>query len=184
VRKFAVVILLAAASLGAAASTAGSDQPAARISARGGISVRVPRGWHLVRRGLTNVVEPAQRLAVASFTVRLASHSCACGEPNVRDFPRTGAFLFVWEYRAPSSRAELLRLPPRPSRFRVTQENPHWFECAGPSWVTAFRDRGRVFQVEVYLGPAAGTKARLQMDALLDSLRVAAPEEPLASAAP
>ena len=169
-RKLAIVVLLASASLGAGARPPGS----VLSSAGAGISILVPQGWHLIRRPLTAVSEPAQRLAVASFAVKLASYPCDCGEPNIRDFPPAGVFLFVWEYPAPSSRAELRRMAPRPARFLVAQGNRHWYECAGPSWETAFRDKGRVFQVEVYLGPAAGRKSRARMDALLNSMQVTA----------
>ncbi len=173
-RKLAVLALLVVAALGADPSV-GSETTATRVAAGAGISVRLPRGWHLIRRRLTDVLEPAQRLAVASFPVRLASHACECGTPNIRDFPRAGAFLFVWESPAPSTPAGMRRVPPLPARFLVTQGNPHWYECAGPSWMTVFRDRGRVFQAEVYLGPAAGRTVREKMDGLLDSLQVAAP---------
>lgn len=172
--RFSLVPLLAAVSVGASAPPAGTDvAPRPVPAARPGISVRVPRGWHLIHRSLTDVRDPAQRLAVASFEVRLASHACECGEPNVRAFPRAGAFLFMWEYAAPYPSARLKQIPRRPQEFRVTQESRHWFECAGPNWSTSFRDVGRVFQVEVYLGRAAGPRVRAKMDALLNSLRVA-----------
>lgn len=171
--RFTLVSLLAAASLITAIPVGGSGATMGREATGAGLSVRVPVGWHLIGRRLTDVVEPAQRLAVATFDVRLASHPCECGEPNVRNFPRTGAFVFIWEYRERLSRAQLSRVPRRPASFHVTQDNRHWFECAGPSWTAGFRDAGRVFQVEVYLGPGAGRNVRLRMDALLDSLRVA-----------
>lgn len=107
--------------------------------------------------------------ADAGITVRMPSHACECGTPNIRDFPRAGAFVFVWEYPAPSSRDRPRRFPRRPAYFRVAQQNPHSYECPGPSWGTDFRHARRVFQVEVYPGPAAGRHAREQVDALLDS---------------
>lgn len=171
-RRLALVLLLAAASLIAATPTSGSGPTVGRVAAGAGISVRVPGGWHLISRHLTDVVDPAQRLAVASFDVRLGSHPCECGQPNVRHFPRTGAFLFIWEYLEPLSSAQLRRVPRRPARFHIAQDNRHWYQCAGPSWTTGFRAAGRVFQVEVYLGPAAARDVRLRMDALLDSLHV------------
>jgi hypothetical protein len=44
-----------------------------------------------------------------------------------------------------------------------------------PSWFSELRDTGRAFELEVYLGPAAGQAIRARMDALLDSLKVAPP---------
>jgi hypothetical protein len=159
----ALVSLLAAAALA----------PGARVDAGGGVSVRVPPGLHLIRRPLTDVTDPAQRLAVASFDVRLRAESCECGTPNVRNFPSDGAFVFAWEYEAPYSAASMGRIPRRPAAFDVGRGTPQTPECAGPSWVDDFRDNGRVLQVDVYLGPRAGPAVRGRVDALLDSLRVA-----------
>jgi hypothetical protein len=121
----------------------------------------------VIRRSLTDVSDPAQRLAVASFPVRLASHPCACGKPDIRRFPRAGAFLFVWEYTRPAGMGGVSR---RPAAFHVAQRVRRPYDCARPSWMTLLRDAGRVFQVEVYLGPAATPASRARMDALLDSL--------------
>jgi hypothetical protein len=170
--KLAIIVLLAAGYL--AAAPPAIDASATRVDASAGISIRVPHGWHLIRRRLTDVIDPVPRLAVASFAVRLARHSCECGLPNVRGFPRAGAFLFMWEYPTLGA-AQLRRFLRRPARFRVAQDNPHWYECAGPSWGTVFSDSGRALQVEVYLGPAAGRDVRARMDAMLNSLRVARP---------
>jgi hypothetical protein len=170
-RRLGIVVLLSAASLATAALAGGTDGAGTRVAVGGGISVRLPRGWHVRRGWLSDVVDPIPRLAVASFPVRLSRHTCECGMPNVRDFPRAGAFLFVWEY-ARLDAAQLRRFPRRPARFRVAQGNAHWGECAGPSWGTVFRVSGRGFQVEVYLGPAADDKVRARMDGILSSLEV------------
>jgi hypothetical protein len=45
--------------------------------------------------------------------------------------------------------------------------------CDGPSEGFYFKDAGRVFQVEVYLGPGAGQALRARVASTLDSLRVA-----------
>ena len=46
---------------------------------------------------------------------------------------------------------------------------PQPFTCHGPSDSLNFKDHGRDFQVEVYLGPAANPATRTQMLAILDS---------------
>jgi hypothetical protein len=61
----------------------------------------LPAGWHVLRAWLSDVVDPAPRLAVASFPGGLSRHTCSCGFPNVVAFPRDGAFIFVWEYLHP-----------------------------------------------------------------------------------
>jgi hypothetical protein len=166
-RTLALAPLVAATALLAAAPAGGGRVSARRERAGAGISVRVPVGWRLVRRSLTDVTDPAQRLAVASFPVRLAAAPCACGKARLRDFPRAGAFVFAWEY---SGAEPLTGIPRRPPAFHVAPGRP--YDCARPTSTRLFRDAGRVFQVEVFLGPAATPRTRANVDALLDSLRV------------
>jgi hypothetical protein len=172
---FLVLVTGSAASVDSGASTPASF---ARTNLPAGISFRLPVGLHLLHGWLSDVVDPAPRLAVASFDARLSRHTCECGMPNVRAFPRTGAFLFVWEYLHVPRRA-LDKYPRRAARFRITSQTSRRHTCLGPSDTFTFRDAGRVFQVEIYLGPAAraGTLARLL--SVLDSLRVTrAPRRP------
>jgi hypothetical protein len=163
--------LLAIAAL-AAAGVAGGDRAARGMSAVDGLSVRVPIHWHVVRGWLSDVVDPAPRLAVASFPARLSRRTCACGFPNVVNFPRNGAFVFVWEYLHPT-RWELVGIPSRPTRFQLTADARVRQTCAGSSDTFGFKDGGRVFQVEVYLGPEVGPALRGRVAAMLASLRAA-----------
>jgi hypothetical protein len=135
------------------------------------VSVRVPVRWHVLRGWLSDVADPAPRLAVASFPARLSRRTCACGFPNVVNFPRDGAFVFVWEYLHPTRR-ELVGIPSRPTRFHLAADARVRLTCAGSSDTYAFQDAGRVFQVEVYLGPDAGPALR-RAAAMLASLRAA-----------
>lgn len=169
-RRFAIVALVAMVSVVAVATAATVDSQHARVSLRGGISIRVPTGWHIVHGWLSDVVIPIPRFAVGSFAVRLSRRTCECGMPNVVNFPRTGAFVFVWEYPG-VRRAALARTPVRPAHFSVGPGSIQRFTCAGPSDGLAFRDAGRVFQVEVYLGRDATAATRAKMAGLLDSLR-------------
>lgn len=152
---------------------AGGDRPAKRVSVPGQLSVRVPAGWHVRHGWLSDVVDPAPRLAVASFPARLSRHTCECGFPNVVNFPPNGAFVFVWEYLHPSRRS-LARAPRRPARIRLTADGKVRQTCNGPSDGLGFKDAGRVFQVEIYIGPKAGATLRARLTAVLDSLRVEA----------
>jgi hypothetical protein len=209
-RRLAIVVLVAVASLSAAASRGDGDTAAMSVSMGAGISVRVPRGWHVVRRAVGPYsgsrpvsIQPA---VLASFAVSFARRPCPCARPNyrpcgqwchelsVRDFPEAGALVFVWEFPSFGSSGALGRgYGFRPARFRVGQKDPHFAEAlarelrglhveAGracvegpgslPSWWSDFRDAGRVFQVEVYLGPAAGKAVRARVNGLLDGLKV------------
>ena len=169
-RRLVIVVLVATTSVVTASTAAPVETDGARVYLRGGISIRVPTGWHVIRGWLSNVIEPIPRLAVGSFPVRLSRHTCECGMPNVRDFPRDGAFVFVWE--SPGVRhAALRRVPARPARFDVGAQSIQRYTCAGPSDSLGFRDAGRVFQVEIYLGRDAGRRTRARLAGVLDSLR-------------
>ncbi len=156
----------------AAAGAAGSARTAARVNVPGRLSVVVPAGWQVLRGWLSDVIDPAPRLAVASFPARLSRHTCECGFPNVVNFPRNGAFVFVWEYLR-SSRRGLARVPSRPVRFRLAADASVRKTCDGSSDTFGFKYAGRVFQVEVYLGPAIRPAVRGRVAAMLDSLLLA-----------
>jgi hypothetical protein len=55
-RRLAVVLPMTAAALAAPVPTGGSGVTVARVPAGAGISVRLPPGWHPVRRGLAQEV--------------------------------------------------------------------------------------------------------------------------------
>jgi hypothetical protein len=171
VRRALVVLVVGAIAALAAAGVAGGDRSAGRVGVPGGLGVRVPVGWHVVRGWLSDVVDPAPRLAVASFSARLSRRTCTCGLPNVVNFPRMGAFVFVWEYLHPSRR-QLASVPGRPDRFQLAPSDGVRHTCEGPSDTFGFTDAGRVFQVEVYLGPRVGPALRGRLATMLASLRV------------
>jgi hypothetical protein len=170
VRKLATLLLLGTISV-VAAGSADSAAPGRRTFATGRISVRLPPGWRMVHGWLSDVLDPIPRVAIASFPARLSRHTCVCGMPNVESFPRTGAFLFVWEYPNLPRRV-LARFPRRPARFRMASERPQRYVCQGPSDEVIFREAGRAFQAELYLGPAAGPRVRARLLATLDSMQV------------
>ncbi len=166
----AVVAIVVLASAGGA----GGDRTARRVSFPGRISVLVPAGWHVLHGWLSYVTDPAPRLAVASFPASLSRNTCACGFPNVLNFARNGAFVFVWEYLASVSPSGLARTPARPGRFHLSPGGSVRQTCDAISDTFAFKDRGRVFQVEVYIGPMTRPALRASVEAMLDSLHVAA----------
>ncbi len=87
-------------------------------------------------------------------------------------FPRDGVFVFAWEYLHPGP-GQLARTPRRPARFSISVSRAVRLTCDGPDAGAYFKDAGRVFQVEIYLGPGAGRALRAQLGAMLDSLHVA-----------
>jgi hypothetical protein len=168
VRRLTIALLLVLTVAATVARASGARDERRAVGA--GVSIRVPTGWHVVHQRLSEVVDPIPRLMVATFAVSLSHRSCVCGMPNIRDFPRDGGLLFVWEY--PSLPARALRaFPRRPRRFRVSATAIGAAACAGPSDVVVFRQARRAFQAEIYLGPTAGRAVRARLTEILDSLR-------------
>ena len=161
-----LVPALALAVLAAMTAPAGAGDQ--RASPGGGVSVVPPAGWHVVRGRVSEVVDPIP-LAFATLHVRFARHACECGTPNVAHFPPGGAFLLVWEYQR-LARRDLRYFPAHAARFRITR-SVIAHVCA-PSDSRSFRERGRGFDAEIYLGPDAPASARRQIAAILDSWRV------------
>lgn len=151
----------------APAATAGGERT---VPAPERLGVRVPAGWHALRGWLSDVTDPAPRLALASFPARLSRHTCECGFPNVVNFPRDGAFVFVWEWRH-ASRRGLARTPRRPARFHLSARRGSRHTCEGPSDTFGFKDAGRIFEVAVYVGPRTTPAQRARLAATLGSLR-------------
>lgn len=171
VRKLLAALAIVATVALVATRSAGGERSATRVTVPGRVSIGVPVGWHVLRGWLSDVIDPAPRLAVASFPAKLSRHTCECGFPNVVDFPRDGAFVFVWEYLHPSRRG-LAREPSRPVRFHLAADGRVRQTCDGPSDTFGFKDAGRVFQVEVYLGPATTPALRGRVVTMLGSMRV------------
>ena len=164
-RRLLLVPALALAVAAALTAPAGAGNQRGGLG--GGVSVAVPAGWHVVRGRISEVVDPIP-VALATFHVRLAHRSCECGMPNVADFPRGGALVVVWEYRRIALR-DLRSFPAHAPRFRIGR-SAITSACA-PSDARTFREDGRGFQVEIYLGPDAPASARAQIAAILDSWR-------------
>lgn len=149
----------------------GGDLTVERVSVAGQLSVTVPAGWHVLRGWLSDVTDPAPRLAMGSFPAKLSRRTCECGFPNVLNFPPSGAFIFVWEYLH-YPRRQLARVPRRPAHISLAPGRGVRLTCDGANGGFSFKDAGRVFQVEVYLGPDAGPALRASAAAALNSLRV------------
>jgi hypothetical protein len=64
-------------------------------------------------------------------------------------------------------------VPSRSVRFDLAAAGEVRQTCDGSTDTFGFKDAGRVFQVEVYLGPGTGPALRGRVAAMLDSLRVA-----------
>jgi hypothetical protein len=178
VRRLLLVPALALAVTAALTAPAGAgdqEHRAAVVSGRlevgGGVSVDLPAGWHLTRGTGTPLVVPFPRLSAATFPVRFSKQYCVCDTPHVANFPRDGAYLLVLEWPA-VSRRDAKVYPAHTTHFHIGRSAISQQDC-GPSDGRLFREGGRGFQVQIYLGPDAPASARTQIAAILDSWRVA-----------
>ncbi len=145
----------------------------ARVAVGGGVSVVLPAGWRLTHGHGTPLIDPVPRLTAATFAVRFSKQYCVCDTPHVANLPRGGAFLFVMEYPA-LGHADLKGFPLHTTHERVGRSAVKPGDC-GPSDTKFFREGGRGYQVQIYLGPRAPASARAQIAAILDSWRVTNP---------
>ena len=164
--------LFAAALLGVLLAT-GCASSSSKTFRDEGVSVRYPSNWHATRRALTPVTSPVQVLAVASYRLprgNTGAEGCSPKEALDR-LPPNGVFLFGWEYDRPAlAGVQRSDFPPRPDHFEL--KGPTGFECLGRSYVVAFREASRLFQIHVVLGPQAGEDERATALKVLDSLKV------------
>jgi hypothetical protein len=176
VRRLLLVPALALAVTAALTAPAGAgDQEhrpvvSGRLEVGGGVSVVLPSGWHLTRGKGTPLVVPFPRLSAATFPVRFSQQYCNCDTPHVADFPRDGAYLLVLEWPA-VGRQDAKVYPAHTSHFHISRSAISHGDCS-PSDGRLFREGGRGFQVQIYLGPDAPASARTQIAAILDSWRV------------
>ena len=165
-----LVALLALGGLVAAPAVtdAGGPPPTDVVVQTDRASFSVPAGWHVSGGRYTKLASPQERLLAASYPLPEPGRSSSCGPMDaVNAIPRDGVLVFVFEYDR-RSRAQREDFPPRPRRFTLRGRQQS-FECVGPSHLVHFRDRGRLFQAHVALGPDAEPDVALQ---ILDSLTV------------
>jgi hypothetical protein len=140
-----------------------------RTSLGDGVSVVLPAGWHLTHGKGTSLVEPFPRLSAATFAARFSRQHCVCDTPRVANFPRDGAYLLVLEWPLPRGRHA--GFPAHRPHFHISRSALTPGDC-GPSDNRLFREGGRGYQVQIYLGPDAPALARAQIAAILDSWQV------------
>jgi hypothetical protein len=143
-----------------------------RVAVGAGISVIRPSGWHVLTAPLTRVRVPAQRLVVTSFVLHQSHLDGGCSPSTaIGEVPPTGAFLFMWEYR-PLPRGARSGPPRRPMRFVAGRNSYGSYSRTVLTTTILFRDAGRWFQAELYLGTPAGHRTAATLLSVLDSLVV------------
>jgi hypothetical protein len=170
----AMALAALAIALTVSAGAGGSGDSASRPEAAG--NLRLPTGWHAVRRPITAVLYPVQVLAAATYPISLRHRPRSCW-PNaaLRQMPADGVLLQVIEYTPRDSVGKPVRvphLPHRPNRFSYSDADYEPFECAGLSYKFDFEQGGRAFQAQVWFDRKT-VKPRLRAGALqiLDGFR-------------
>jgi hypothetical protein len=152
----------------------------------------VPAGWHATAHRFTSLVDPRERVALATFPLDDDARSRGCSpEIPLGGMPRSGALALLLEYVNPAERRRVLRGRgyQRPQRFPLGEPPMGSFDCfpsppgrAG-EYVFNFGDSGRAFQLLVAVGKKATPETRRVAAAALDSLRIEPCDRPLPSAA-
>ncbi|MHB1536986.1 MAG: hypothetical protein ACYCUM_08760 [Solirubrobacteraceae bacterium] len=177
-RRGYVLVVLAALLLAALAVSGGGGGGAAGrarganghrfIGAGNGISVRVPRGWHLYRPPITSTTYPHDRLLLTSYPTRTGGQ---CGPSRAeRALPAGGALVYLIEYaRAPAGTS----FPPQSRGVELPAGGPLDYECsAAPSYIVRFGASGRFLQATVAFGGDATASRRAEAMRVLAELRV------------
>lgn len=137
-----------------------------------GVSGRYPAGWHRAR-ALTNVDEPREVLALATYPLRTGAEGGECAPATARDdMPPDGTFIWLLEYRHD---ALVERASPRPAHFAIGRRNlvpaTEDLDCfPRPGYRADFRVAGRAFELFVAFGQEPTTAQLDAVNGILDSL--------------
>jgi hypothetical protein len=140
-----------------------------------GITFRLPAGWHVTTRPLSNGLNPVYRFAVSTVPVRrTAADSGPCLPGVAGQLPASGALAYLREATGADRTASLPTMPRRPRTFRLPSRSDQGL-CGFPSggyWLP-FKDGGRAFYLGVWVGPRAADGTRRTLRALLNGMRIA-----------
>src|SRR5579884_279666 len=149
----------------------GTSASASRLYRNQGVTLRYPERWFATTRSLTHVTDPRQIVAIASYPLPSSNRGDDGCQPKeaLDHLPADGAFIYGWEYRPDSGFGPPRRVDfsPKPAHFKLSGYRD--YECLGRSFVLAFRESGRYFQVHVALGHQASATTRRAVLSVLDS---------------
>lgn len=186
----AALLTAGAAACGAKESARSGDSGVLRFHDSGvGLSGKYPAHWHRAR-ALTDMTDPREVLAVASYPLRDGDKGGECApKAALATLPPDGAFVWLTEYRPARGDvwADLprTRFPPRPESFELRRGKLEKGLCQpGPGYETTFRAADRPFQLLVAFGRGVTDERVAQVEATLNSLRFyslpAPPRDPYA----
>jgi len=154
-----------------------------------GASVRFPDGWRVAEQPLTNLVNPREVLALATYPLRGGNKGggpCAA-KRDLEAMPPDGALIWLLEYRPLRGDvwADLKRssFPPRGGRPEVARADLRPNSCltgvgyapraSGLSYTTTFSAADRPFQLSLVFGERVTDERLDEVEAILESLELA-----------
>ena len=163
---------------GRRACAAGSPRETRR-DAELGISYSYPCDWHRPPAPLTRSIDPREVLALATYPLGGRGEGggpCVAAGAAVAAMPRSGALIWLLEYRPPRGDvwADLPRerFPHRPERFELSRDDLQPGLCgAGLGTSVAFRDADRPFQLWLLMGDEVSDARLGEIREILDGLR-------------
>jgi len=184
--RITAVLLAALAAAGVVAAGGGSGDGGKRAiptsrsqspytSVGSGISVRSPRGWHLLRPPITSLAYPYDRMLLTSYP---AQRGGECGPTRAENsMPTGGALIYVFEYAAapgtPFGQPTGMTFPPQSAGFKLSPSDFGNYECSSlPSYLVRFKAAGRLFQATVAFGAHTPAARRAQALQILADLKV------------
>src|SRR5262249_9361266 len=169
-RKTVITAVILAAYAGLAYGASSAD----RFN-RDGISIQVPKGWHLTLARINGVVDPVTVFTVSTFRIdRRIRSSGLCSAALQRAWRPTGAYVQLTEERDGASRKRLLRrVPHRPTHFVLRAKGAGGLCTPADSGELVFQEGRRAFYVFYGFGPRTPNATRARAVALLDTMRIA-----------
>jgi hypothetical protein len=131
--------------------------------ARLGWQLPTPR-WQRYDWPLTSA--HTERVVAGTFDLEPSPPDANCTPRAALDaMPPGGALVYAFEYLGAHG-------PIAERRGELELGPPIAFECMGESRMVRWRERGRVFQAHVYLGPRAGPRLERDAQSILNSIQV------------
>ena len=142
---------------------------------RDGISVRVPKGWHLTVHRINGVVDPVTVFTASTFRITARATSGGICSPALRRAWRPGgAYIQLAEERDGASLHRMLpRVPLRPKHFVLSASGQGGLCTPSDSGELTFKQRGRAFYVFYGIGRRASRSVHARAVGLLNSMMIA-----------
>ena len=138
-----------------------------------GISFAYPSGWYATTKPLSNATEPVYRFAVGNFRFHRTPRDIGpCLSGIAKQRPRNGVLAFMREALGVDRRRSLPRTPARPNDILLPRRSEQAWCLGHGSGEIVFHQAGRVVYLAMSVGPTASPRAKRQLHALLNTMRI------------